>query len=309
MEIGNSYLVWIGEGHYETMDAYLEDIEGTGVSKRLPGLGMARALSEPGAVVFVAHDNGESYSCDDCYGEIECGGCRVHVQKIKKWRAEADTVIERYRGERLPRGKQRIVDIREARIADAQALMNECDMCAGDGVYDCGTGGSVTLRDGTTQDYRTHNYWMRHRGERFHHLYDVVDKDMCETCGGTGKIPHGRIFGAFHPKRIEYVISGRENEILEEQVSAFKCTRPGPGETRPPGFYAVTDPGVTSIDSKRIASELKRIGAIDGSKTLGDFIVFDKPVEIRDVKRFRGMKRFGILSNGKGKPSFGALAK
>lgn len=304
MEIKNSYLMWIGEGHYADREEYSDEVRQMGVSKRLPGIGMANALSESGTVVFVAHDDGEAYSCDACMGLVDCGECRVLDRKIGQWQAEADAVKKRYKGEEIPRGKERIIEIREARIASAEAEKAACEVCDGEGQHECGTGGFAVLRSGNKIDYRTFNYWMR-QPKKFNVDREVVGKEMCEECGGTGKVPAAKIFGVFVPTDIEYILSGRENELLLEQLEDYtklemqvvKKERKRKCGTRHPGFYVVTRKGKPSKKAKDVVDELVKKGLIKRGQTemIGDFIAFTKPVKVDNLKRFRGVKRFGLI--------------
>lgn len=313
MEIKNSYLMWVGVEHYEDADTYLEEVRQMGVSKRLPGIGMANALSEPGTVVFVAHDDGEAYSCDACFGMVECGECRVLNQKIAKWQGEADAVKARFaKGEEIPRGKQRIIDIREQRIANARAEQDACEVCDGEGQYECGTGGFAVKRDGKKIDYRTYNYWMR-QPKRFNVAREIISKEMCEECGGTGKCPAAKIIGVFIPTDVEYILSGKENELVLEQIEKFtkldmeivkkepkrKCGK------RHSGYYVVTHGKKPKKRAKDVIAELVANGVISKGDTeiIGDFVAFNRPVEVQNLKRFRGVKRFGLVPDAEDQAS------
>lgn len=303
MRIQHSYLMWVGEGHYGSMAEFVDEVRKLGASKRLPGIGMANALSEPGVIVLVAHDDGEAYSCDSCLGQVECSECRTLQGKIAKWKAEADAVRTRYAADdETPRGKARIVEIREARIAKARKAMSECELCDGEGRYECGTGGYVVRTDGSRMDYRTYNYWMR-QPKKFDANREVAEYHMCADCGGTGKRPAAAIFGAFVPA-IEVVLHGRENEIVREniakfgQISASDAAREPErkGGQRDPGYYAMARPGKPGKAAMAVAKELVTRRAIKGEpEVIGDFILFSKPVKVGELKRFRGVKRFGIL--------------
>lgn len=302
--IKNSYLMWIGVDHYEDTGVYLDEVRRMGVSKRLPGVGMANALTEPGTVVFVAHDDGEAYSCDACMGMVECGECRVLEHKIAKWQAEADDVKKRFKNEEIPRGKQRIIDIREARIAAAREEQEGCEICDGEGEHECGTGGFVVRKDGSKMDYRTFNYWMR-QPTKFDVDREIVGKNMCESCGGTGKVPAAKIFGVFIPTDVEYILNGKENELVLEQVEAFtklsmevvKKEQPRKCGRRRPGFYVVTHGKKDKKRAKDVIDELAAKGIIKKGQTemIGDFIAFTKPIEVQGLKRFRGVARFDAI--------------
>jgi hypothetical protein len=303
MRIQHSYLVWVGADNYETISEYVDEVRRLGVSKRLPGIGMANALSEAGSIVYVAHDDGEAYSCDACMGQVECSECRTWSQKIAKWQGEADAVLKRYADEdETPRGKARIVEIRQARIAKARAAMAECELCEGEGTFECGTGGYIVRKDGSRMDYRTFNYWMR-QPHKFDVAREVTEKHMCEECGGTGKRPAAVVFGAFVPA-IEVVLTGRENEIVQEQIERFAHISAADaakeperkGGHREPGYYAVAKAGKPSKRASAYAKELVTRRVVKGEpEVIGDFVLFPKPVKVGELKRFRGVKRFGLF--------------
>jgi hypothetical protein len=304
MRIQHSYLMWVGADNYETISEYIDEVRRLGVSKRLPGFGMANALQAQGALVYVAHDDGEAYSCDACMGQVECSECRTWSQKIAKWQGEADAVRNRYEDdEETPRGKARIIEIREARIANARAAMAKCELCEGEGAFECGTGGYVVRSDRSRMDYRTYNYWMR-QPHKFDVAREVTEKHMCEECGGTGKRPAALVFGAFVPE-IEVVVSGREHEIVREQIEKFAkrvslaAVAKEPerkGGRREPGYYAVAKSGKPSKGAIAVARELVTLRAVKGEpEVLGDFVLFGKPVKVDALKRFRGVKRFSLV--------------
>lgn len=314
MEIENSYLMWVGAGDYGDIKAYTDEVVSLGVSKRIPGIGMANALSEPNTVVFVAHDEGESDPCDVCMGIIDCPDCRVREGKIDRWDAEAIKVLERYDTESdIPPGKARIVRIRREKIAAMEIEIANCELCDGEKEYEDGTGGHVILgndndyvgKEDERIDYRAYNYWMR-QPEKFDHEREVSDHDMCEDCGGTGKVPRARIFGVFVPSDIEYILNGKENEIVKEQTADFtkldmkvvkkeakrKCGR------RFPGYYVVTRKGKkTRKVTKDVVKELVAKGVIKSGDVdmIGDFVRFTKPVDAPGLRHFRGVKRFNLI--------------
>lgn len=301
MQIQHSYLMWVGADNYETIVEYVDEVRQLGISKRLPGFGMANALQQPGSIVYVAHDDGEAYSCDACMGQVECSECRTWSQKIAKWQGEADAVSKRYAGDEVPRGKARIVEIRQARIAKARAAMAQCELCEGEGTFECGTGGYVVRADKSRMDYRTYNYWMR-QPHKFDSAREVTERHMCEECGGTGKRPAAVVFGAFVPG-IEVVVSGREHEIAREQIEKFDARvslaaaakePERKGGQREPGYYAVAKVGKPGKRAIAVAKELVARRAVKGVEVIGDFVLFGKPVKVGSLKRFRGVKRFGL---------------
>lgn len=308
MAIQHSYLMWVGEVNYGSAAEFVDEVRKLGVSKRLPGIGMAKTLSEPGSLLLVAHDDGEAFSCDACLGQIECSLCRKQVGLINRWKAQADAVRARYKGEDMPAGKARIVKIREARIAAARKAMSGCELCDGEGAYECGTGGYVVRADGSRMDYRSFNYWIR-QPHKFDASTEVTGQHMCEACGGTGKFPAAAIFGAFVPE-IEVVLRGREtqNEVIQEQIAPFgkvsvtdaarEPERKGDRATnlhREPGYYATAKTGKPTKRAQAVAKELVECRAIKGAEVIGDFILFSKPIKADELKRFRGVKRYDIL--------------
>lgn len=303
MQIKNSYLMWIGSEHYRDFEAYTDEVRTMGVSKRLPGIGMANAMSQPGTVVFVAHDNGETEPCDACLGEVVCPDCRVRDGKIKNHQDRIDAIMTMFKGEVLPRGKQRTVDICSDKIKRLIAEKKACETCDGQGVYEDGTGGYVVKSGGEKMDYRSYNYWMRQPG-KFDQKKEVMGKHICEECGGTGKIPCTKIFGVFVPTNVEYILSGKENELVLEEVKKFKVIdmkvvategKRGCGK-RHPGYYVVTRKGNTKAYTEKVVKELSDKGLIEGSvELIGDFIRFVKPVEVSGVRRFRGVKKFDLV--------------
>jgi hypothetical protein len=304
MQIENSYLMWIGSEHYENLDEYTDEVKSMGVSKRLPGIGMANAMSQPNTVVFVAHDNGETEPCDACLGEVVCPDCRVRDGKIKNHQDRIDAIMRHFKGEVLPRGKQRTVDICSDKIKKLIAEKKVCETCDGQGVYEDGTGGYVVKSGGEKMDYRSYNYWMRQPG-KFDAKSEVMGKYMCEECGGTGKIPQTKIFGVFIPTDVEYILSGRETEVVLREVEKFKLVEMtvvadeverGCGK-RHPGYYVVTrKTGPTKEYTKKVVEELSKKGVIEGAvEMIGDFVRFVKPVEISGVRRFRGVKKFNLV--------------
>lgn len=304
MIIEKSFLMWIGSEHYKDFDEYTNEVKSMGVSKRLPGIGMANAMSQPNTVVFVAHDNGETEPCDACLGEVVCPDCRVRDGKIKNHQDRIDAIMKHFKGEDLPRGKQRTVEICTAKIEKLIAEKKDCETCDGQGVYEDGTGGYVVKSGGQKMDYRSYNYWMR-QPKKFDAKNEVMGKHICEECGGTGKIPRTKIFGVFVPTDVEYILSGRETEVVLREVEKFKLVEMeivaneverGCGK-RHPGYYVITrKTGSTKAYTKKVVEELSKKGVIEGSvEMIGDFVRFVKPVEVSGVRRFRGVKRFNLV--------------
>lgn len=297
--IEQGYLMWVGETHYETARSFAEEVRQFGVSKRLPGYGVALALQKPGVVVYVAHDDGEAYSCESCFGWVECSACRTKDHAILKWQAEADVVTRRYPKGDIPRGKERIREIRAERIRKAREAMAACELCHGKRQYQCGTGGYVVRADGTHMDYRTYNFWMR-QPHKFDAKKEVLSYHMCEDCAGTGKRPAAEVFGCFLPS-VQYIRHGKETpEELErfsvfEQLSEKDVLKESarPAGVRTSGFYAVTRPGRVKKRAQALAQELKEERGLRDVEIIGDFLLFAKPVAV-ETKRFRGIKHFSF---------------
>jgi hypothetical protein len=307
MRIQHSYLAWVGADHYETASEFIDEARKLGVSKRLPGLGMAGSLNASGTVIFLAHDDGEAFSCDACMGQVECSSCRSQSQLIAKWQEEADAVKKTYQGEPIPRGKARIIEIREMHIANARAAMKSCEVCDGTGSHECGTGGYVVRKDGSRMDYRAYNYWMR-QPKKFDAEREIVERHMCEACGGIGKHPAGAVFGAFVPS-VEVVVNGREHEVVREKIEAFEQVSLSEvskeperndgssrrGGKRRPGYYAVARAGRPTKRAQALAAELVAQRAVRGDcEVIGDIVLFAKPVRLSELKRFRGLKRWTL---------------
>lgn len=301
MKIEKSFVMWIGGDHYEDAKAYVEEVRHLGVSKRLPGYGMAVALNKPGAIVYVAHDDGEFYSCDACMGKVVCGDCRVREVKIGIARSDMDNVLKHFGDESdIPRQRARIVEIRRDRIAGLESECDECETCNGKRHHKDGTGGYVRKVDGSRMDYRSFNYWMR-QPKKFNAKAEVESRHMCDECGGTGKIPRAMIFGAFIPT-VEYIRSGRENEVVESQIEDFRQVdgeliereAERGGEKRRPGFYAVARKGKATSRAKKIAPYLR-----SKTEVIGEFIRFKSPVEQPGLRRFRGLKRFSLVGSAR----------
>lgn len=318
MRIQQSYLMWVGEVNYGSAAEFVDEVRQLGVSKRLPGIGMAKTLGEPGSLLLVAHDDGEAFSCDVCLGQVECSACRKQLGLIRNWTAQADRVREAYKGEAIPAGKARIIRIREERIAEARQEMQGCELCDGAGAYECGTGGYVVRKDGSRMDYRAYN-WMTRQPHKFDADKEFsfkgrgedkqIDKHMCETCGGTGKMPAAAIFGAFVPQ-IEVVLRGpeKQNEETEQKIASFgqvsvadaarEPERKGDRATnlhREPGYYATARAGKPGKRASAAAKELVESRVIKGYEVIGDFILFSKPIKASELKRFRGVKRYDIV--------------
>lgn len=302
--IKHAWLIWVGSEHYAGITDWSEEAIALGISKRLPNAAMARSLSLPGTVVFVAHDEGETTSCPACPGEIQCPDCRKRINEMAGLRKSVDAMVKAFKGDfatEAPRSLQRSKEIRER---DAEALAKECEACkacSGTGKFEASTGGTVSLTDGTVWDYRTYNYWL-HQPKKFHVETSVESKEMCETCGGTGELPDAKIFGMFMPSRIEYIATGEESAEELKKVKGFTVVKADKlaveakrkcGVRKPGGVYVVTSPtdgaGSTALDEAIKAGLVKK----DGATVNGNFISFTNPVLVSE-KRFRGLKKIDL---------------
>lgn len=306
--IKTSYLMWVGSEHYPTINDWAAEAVNHGISKRLPGASVGEKLLEPGSVIFVAHDEGEYADCPECTGTIECPECRKAEQEAQRVQAEIDALLKPFDGDRdafldkAARGKVRSLEVREAKLeklADAQV---ECELCGGEGALEAGTGGTVSMEDGSTMDYRTYNYWL-HQPAKFD-PESVEERDMCDHCGGTGKLPDAKVFGMFLPEDIEYIVAGDEDEKAMEKVKSFtkvdkaatvREVKRGCGYRRERGVYAVTSTDGDSTKAKKALAELVKAGVVnpEATEVKGSFVRFIEPISI-DVKRFRGIKSWSL---------------
>jgi len=334
MEIKNSYLMWVGKEHYPTIQDFVKEAAAQGISKRLPNTMVAEKLLEEGTVVFVVHDEGEYHECPDCFGTIECPECRKRTvtmgrliresEKLESERKQAvdDLADAKYGNiqkevERL----EKLIGSIELRISNrhkAQKELNDakhnCMDCQGSNRMEAGTGGYVIFKDGSKMDYRRYNYWL-HQPKIWSaddNQGGIHEKKMCETCGGTGRLPDGKVFGMFVPAGLEYILKPEDTVTVEEEMKAKaietitaaaveKELPRGCGKRKPGGIYVVTHTNVqsnekTQEDIKTVIDRLVKLGTIDpkGADITGNFAEFVAPVEIDSVKRFRGIKRWSL---------------
>jgi hypothetical protein len=302
--ISSAYLMWVGSDSYPDIRSWADEARGMGVSKRLPSPEVGKALMRPGVAIFVAHDEGESTDCAHCGGSIECPDCRkraVERERLATAVAAVMTAHEKKGGtpETLPTGDAAFIRVREARLAKLDSLDAACALCRGEAVVTAGTGGYVTFEDGSVWDYRRFNYWL-HQPHRFT-PDDVLDRVMCEECGGTGEMPNGRVFGLFVPDRIEYIVAGDEDEekmgrvdgleMVERSVVVTEKKRKC-GTRSAGGTYAVTSSEPDgSPTARRAVQELVEKGLLkpEEANLHGSFVEFTCPIPIVN-KRFRGVK-------------------
>lgn len=296
MKINKAYLMWVGAEHYATIQDYSTEAVTQGISKRMPNADVAAALLEEGTVVFLAHDEGEYSSCPDCLGEVECPECRKigvqHDALMEKLVPMSDEEKDSKKGQRML-----------AKLNSLSDAMKNCAICGGKGTIQAGTGGTVEV-DQQTWDYVKYNYWLHQ--EAFKNATERVGaKSMCEKCGGTGRLPQGKVFGLFIPGAIEYIMNANESKEVKEEMEkrGFNLVdqkvvelEPGRGcgKRHAGGLYVVTNPKDKEKLAKELVKELVKQGKISPEVEVnGNFIRFLNPVDISE-KRFRGIKRWDL---------------
>lgn len=300
--IKKAYLMWVGAEHYPTIKDWVDEVDAMGVSKRLPNSEMAKALTEEGAVVFVAHDEGNYHECPACVGETECPTCRLIDQQIGRWTKE----VHDFKKKGVPETDVKIVR-RAEKIVKASAEIKACPECGGKMKGKMSTGGTVEFENGTKMDYRAYNYWLHQPKQWKPEDHGGVKNDgMCEACGGRGRLPDGVVFGVFLPSGVEYILSPADTEQVKNELEAANITtvevakakvekRRKCGFRKPGGYYVVTHTGASSKSTDEVIKELVDKGAISPEvEVKGNFVQFIQPVEI-DAKRFRGIKRWSLL--------------
>jgi len=309
--ITSAYLMWVGSDSYPGIKDWAEEALEMGISKRLPSVDAGKALMRPGVAVFVAHDEGETTACSHCVGSVECPDCRKRAVERASLQEAIDNVRRRhvpreaaeasdYTGWELmaPDGDQRYVALREAKITQLDERDAACPVCEGRASVETGTGGYVLLDDGDVWDYRRYNYWL-HQPTKFDPSL-VVEKHMCANCGGTGEMPNAMVFGVFVPERIEYIMSGDEDEDKLEAVKDFAAVETAElvvekkrkcGKRHPGGVYVVTTTEGAPAAAHKALGELVEKGLVEpeGTEVHGSFIRFARPIPVAE-KRFRGIK-------------------
>jgi hypothetical protein len=327
IEIKNVYLMWVGSEHYPDIAAYVAEAEKLGVSKRLPNGNVAGKMMEPGTVIFIAHDEGNAEACPKCPGlmenpELRKAENRVAIQErrleqlkadLKKVQAEKKKARAQASAEPKPRVPVPSLvedeDIKRAKgfveRAEAKLAKLKAEVAATPTAVTDSTGGYVDI-DGQTWDYRRYNYWLHQPAKWDPASHKVENSKMCDHCGGTGRLPLGKVFGMFLPSAIEYIMRPEDTETMKKEMEAkgYRVIAPGKvateikrgcGRRKAGGYYAVTD-----AESKRAieatVKELREKGAIpDGEVELnGDFVRFVTPVDIPGTKRFRGIKSWSL---------------
>jgi hypothetical protein len=307
MNIKQSYLMWVGATHYKSITEYTEEAALQGISKRVSNMEMAKTLLENGTAIFLIHDEGNYSECPDCVGVVECGECRKRSQEAI--RLDMEVVQFSYKTAKDQDEKVRIkklIDRRKDKASKLRKNSKICSICGGKGNYNAGTGGTVHI-DGKQVDYRQYNYWLHQPKIWVPGNHTIKEKTMCETCGGTGRLPQGHVFGLFLPDAVEYILKNDDTEAIEQEMkdngmdtvkTAVVDVEPkrGCGKRHPGGLYVVTKPNhQPSKDIKDVVERLIKSGVVkpDGVEINGNFAQFINPVDIK-VKRFRGLKRWGL---------------
>lgn len=312
--IVHPYLMWIGSDSYGSIVDWSDEAVALGVSKRLPNADVGRSLMRPGVAIFVAHDEGETHDCVECAGAIECPDCRKRAVE----RATLEAAINAVKGTYVTpaaraagdysgweiaasAGDVRFVKLRLDKIETLDAKDAGCTICGGTAQVEAGTGGWVRLEDGDVWDYRRYNYWL-HQPTKWDPS-GVVEKHMCEACGGTGEMPDARVFGVFVPERVEYILDGTEAKEDMEKVADLHHVTPEEVVVekkrlcgkRHRGVYVVTTPEGASAKAKAALDELVEKGLVEptGAEVHGSFVRFAKPVPVAE-KRFRGVKAIDL---------------
>jgi hypothetical protein len=306
-EIKHPYLMWVGTEHYPTIEDWTGEAVSMGISKRLPSASVAKKLMEDGALIFVAHDEGEADDCPKCMGEIDCPECRKGSHEANRIQDEVDKIkapfVDEAEFEKLASpGQKRSVRIRQEKIQKIESDKGGCPVCMGTATLKAGTGGQVKLDSGVSMDYRTFNYHL-HQPKKFD-ISSVIEREMCENCGGTGKLPRSKIFGMFVPERIEYILAGDETTEKLKEVEGFDLVLPatvdkeakrGCGKRKAGGVYVASASKGGAKKAKKALAELVEAGIVkpEATEIHGNFVRFLEPIEVK-VKRFRGIKTYSL---------------
>jgi hypothetical protein len=275
--IKTAFLMWIGAEHYPTIDSFCGEAYRDGLSKRVPHLGMAESLLSEGSTIFVAHDEGVHDDCSHCRGEFECPTCNA-TGEVKDGK-----------------GKKAVVRL--------------CPDCNGRKRVELSSGGTIRV-DGKVTPYRRF-LALRKAGRLDLDEHEVEDKELCDACSGTGRVPVGKVFGVFIPDQAEYILTGADKEELLKKLEEKKVKtvtrealrverRRGCGYRKPGGYYIVTRKAEqgeqTSDDVEAVIKELTDKGIInpEGVQVMGSFVRFLNPIPIPGTKRFRGVKKWGL---------------
>jgi len=302
--IAATYLMWIGSEHYKTAKDWISEALEQGVSKRLPNDHMGAALLRPGTVVFVAHDEGEHSSCPECAGVAACPECRKNAEAEQRELAVAERFLEEAKKHENGSSEHKSCYLR-AKNARKRAQKHDdnqlnCELCFGSGYVGEGTGGNVIFENGESWDYRKYMYY-RNQPKKWTPAAEggIAKMDMCQACGGFGRLPEGKVFGMFVPEKIEYIATGDEekSKAMEEKgfvivpfggLSAEK--KRGCGKRKPGGVYVATKAGSESTAGADAVEALKLDS--DAIEVKGNFVSFTQPIDIAGTKRFRGLSRW-----------------
>lgn len=272
--IQKPFLMWIGETFYKTIDEWVDEVKEQGVSKRVPSLGVAESMTSDGAVVFVAHDEGEHVDCPTCHAIVKCEVC-----------GGSGHVVEHPAG----------------------CVVETCPACDGVGMIEGSTGGSIKV-DGKTWRFRFYLTQAKQPAIFKKGEHAIEAKNVCSKCGGSGRLPKGKVFGVFVPAGIDYILRDEDDEVLKaklaekkvktvtKEIRAKELVRKC-GIRKGGGYYVVTTTVTDdSVRAEEVARELVDQGVLnpDGFEVHGTFIRFLAPVDITGVKRFRGVKRWNM---------------
>jgi len=260
-EVRSSYLMWIGAEHYGTIEDYAGEAVKYGVSKRLSNVHMASALKEKGTVIFLAHDEHCYVECEECTGTVECGECRKRGVEMTKIAAETKALrtelvdekakestvsgTEEFDLEKKIKRLERLIENRVKKFSKLEDGCDDCDVCEGEGNFDGGTGGVATV-SGKDMDYRCYNYWL-HQPAKFSTKGKKIVLEMCDACGGTGRLPEGKVFGCILPSDVEYILKEDDDETVAKAAAeagfktvtweaAKKEDARGCGKRKPAGY-------------------------------------------------------------------------
>lgn len=302
-EIEKSYLIWVGARHYSTIEDFVTEAVTMGVSKRTVNSGSAKALLEPGTVVFLAHDEGEKTECTECTGSIDCPDCRLAQNVVEK--------LHEVKRKARERGvKEKALSRIDKRLDKVFEAIRMCYRCHGTRTTISGTGGVVMFNDGSEMDYRQYMYWKRQPG-KWNESYNgaVLNIEQCEECGGAGVRPLGVVFGMFVPSKIQYILKPGDDEEVRKSLEekGFEIVYPealakelprGCGRRKSGGFYVIADSKRDSVSESDLLKKTKELidaGLLDNEKVeiTGSFARFLSPVEIGE-RRFRGMKKWSL---------------
>lgn len=307
--IKESYLMWVGAQDYPTIKAFEDEAEAQGISKRLPNEEMGKTLLQPGNVIFLAHDEGNYSECPKCTGLVECGDCRKRNEEVKRLQAEVEALREEYKSAKEDKERQSAKRKGERRNEKIQALKDAnktCAVCEGKGSYTGGTGGSIRI-DGRLVDYRQYNYWLHQPKKWKPEDHNLTDHTQCEHCGGTGRMPEGKVFGLFLPEGVDYILKDSDTDKVKHEMESkgfdtvdsttlVREVKRGCGKRKQGGYYVVTRQGnKPNQTAQEVVDRLVKAGVVnpDGVEVKGSYVNFVNPIDI-NVKRFRGLKRWNL---------------